>query len=291
LVAALRRILQGTAHQRCRVHFARNLLALVPKSHKDMVADVFRTIFAQPDAATVANTWDSVRDQLAAAFPKIGPLMDEAKTEVLAFTAFPRSHWPKVWSTNPLERVNKEIKRRAPWSASSPTSPPSSASSAPSWPTCTTNGRSATAATYPKAPWPNSNRPAIMKQSPQSQPATRHRGSLENPPRHGTQSYFADERTAAGVRKGCFFYFQAFPDLHISLDEFVAEGDRVFLRSTMTGTHDGECQGIPATGRHIAVESAEVYRVANGKFVGYWCMVEVAGLMRQLTEEPVAARA
>jgi putative transposase len=113
LVAALRRILQGVSPQRCRVHFARNLLALVPKSHKDMVAAVFRTIFAQPDAATVAATWDSVRDQLAAAFPKIGTLMDEAKTEVLAFTAFPRSHWPKVWSTNPLERVNKEIKRRA----------------------------------------------------------------------------------------------------------------------------------------------------------------------------------
>jgi putative transposase len=113
LVAALRRMLQGVAHQRCRVHFVRNLLALVPKSHKDMVAAVFRTIFAQPDPATVAATWDSVGDQLAAAFPKIGPLMDEAKPEVLAFTAFPRSHWPKVWSTNPLERVNKEIKRRA----------------------------------------------------------------------------------------------------------------------------------------------------------------------------------
>jgi transposase-like protein len=113
LVAALRRVLQGVSHQRCRVHFARNLLALVPKSHKDMVAAVFRPIFAQPDAATVANTWDSVRDQLAAAFPKIEPLMDEAKTEVLAFTGFPRNHWPKVWSTNPLERVNKEIKRRA----------------------------------------------------------------------------------------------------------------------------------------------------------------------------------
>ena len=53
------------------------------------------------------------RDQLAARFPKIGPLMDEAKTEVLAFTAFPRAHWSKIWSTNPLERVNKEIKRRA----------------------------------------------------------------------------------------------------------------------------------------------------------------------------------
>ena len=78
-----------------------------------MVAAVFRTIFAQPDPATVADTWDTVRDQLAAAFPKIGPLMDTAKAEVLAFTAFPRNHWPKVWSTNPLERVNKEIKRRA----------------------------------------------------------------------------------------------------------------------------------------------------------------------------------
>jgi putative transposase len=113
LVAALKRSFQGTAHQRCRVHFARNLLALVPKTHTDMVAAVFRTVFAQPDATTVAATWDEVREQLAGRFPKIGPLMDEAKTEVLAFTSFPRAHWPKVWSTNPLERVNKEIKRRA----------------------------------------------------------------------------------------------------------------------------------------------------------------------------------
>jgi len=113
LVAALGRVFQGAAHQRCRVHFVRNLLALVPKSHKDMVAAVFRTIFAQPTAEAVSATWDTVRDQLAANFPKIGPLMDEAKAEVLAFTAFPRSHWAKIWSTNPVERVNKEIKRRA----------------------------------------------------------------------------------------------------------------------------------------------------------------------------------
>ena len=65
LVAALRRSFQGAAHQRCRVHFARNLLALVPKTHTDMVAAVFRTIFAQPDAKTVAATWDEVRDQKA----------------------------------------------------------------------------------------------------------------------------------------------------------------------------------------------------------------------------------
>ena len=113
LVAALRRSFQGAAHQRCRVHFVRNLLAHVPKTHADMVAAVFRTIFAQPDPATAAATWDDVRDQLAKRFPKIGPLMDQAKAEVLAFTAFPRAHWSKIWSTNPLERVNKEIKRRS----------------------------------------------------------------------------------------------------------------------------------------------------------------------------------
>src|SRR4051795_13750797 len=113
LVAALGRVFQRVAHQRCRVHFARNLLALVPKSPKDMVAAVFRTIFAQPTPEPVSATWDAVRDQLAASFPKIGPLMDDAKAEVLAFSAFPRAHWAKIWSTNPLERVNKEIKRRA----------------------------------------------------------------------------------------------------------------------------------------------------------------------------------
>jgi putative transposase len=107
------RSFHGAAHQRCWVHVARKLLAHVPKSHTDMVVAVFRTIFAQPNAEAVSDTWDEVRDQLTRAFPKIGPLTDEAKIEVLAFTAFPRAHWLKIWSTNPLERVNKEIQRRA----------------------------------------------------------------------------------------------------------------------------------------------------------------------------------
>jgi predicted ester cyclase len=103
--------------------------------------------------------------------------------------------------------------------------------------------------------------------------------------------YFADERIAEAVKGGCFRYFEAFPDLHIALDELVAEGDKVFVRSTMTGTHDGEYKGIPATGRHVAAESAEVFRIGDRTFVGYWCMTNVAGLMRQLTEEtaPVTA--
>jgi transposase-like protein len=83
----------------------------VPLKEKARGAGPDRT--TAPDATTVAATWDEVRDRLAGRFPKIGPLMDDAKPEVLAFSAFPRAHWSKVWSTTPLERVNKEIKRRA----------------------------------------------------------------------------------------------------------------------------------------------------------------------------------
>lgn len=108
LVAALGRIFQGAGHQRCRVHFARNLLALVPKSHKDMVAAVFRTVFAQPSPDAVTATWETVRDQLTAAFPKIGPLMDTAKAEVLAFTAFPEATGPK---SGPPIRWNGSTRR------------------------------------------------------------------------------------------------------------------------------------------------------------------------------------
>ena len=101
-------------------------------------------------------------------------------------------------------------------------------------------------------------------------------------------NYFADERMVEGVKRRCFSYFTAFPDLHISLDELLAEGESVFPRSTMTGTHDGEYKGIPPTGRHIAAESAEVFRIVDGKFVGYWCLANVAGIRRQLTEEQPA---
>lgn len=99
--------------------------------------------------------------------------------------------------------------------------------------------------------------------------------------------FFADERIVQRVQSGCFGYVRAFPDLHVSIDELIAEEDRVFCRSTMTGTHDGEYKGIPATGRHVSSESAKVFRIADGRFVGYWCLANVAGLMRQLTEEPV----
>jgi len=99
------------------------------------------------------------------------------------------------------------------------------------------------------------------------------------------EEFFADARMVEGVRRGCFSYFNAFPDLHVSLDEFIAEGDKVFLRSTLTGTHDGEYKGLEPTGRHVATECAEIFRIESGRFAGYWCLTNVAGLMRQLTEE------
>jgi predicted ester cyclase len=101
--------------------------------------------------------------------------------------------------------------------------------------------------------------------------------------------FFADERIVEMVRGGCFRYFESFPDLHVALDDVIAEDDKVFVRSTMTGTHDGEYKGIPATGRHVAAESAETYRIADGMFVGYWCLTNVAGLMRQITEDVAPA--
>ena len=108
---------------------------------------------------------------------------------------------------------------------------------------------------------------------------------------HAVGEFFADERMVEGVRGGCFRYFEAFPDMHVSLEELIAEGDRVFLRSTLTGTHDGEYKGIPANGRHVATECAEVFRIDHGRSAGYWCLTNVAGLMRQLTDEPVVVPA
>lgn len=112
LVGALRRCLQGAAHQRCRVHFARNLLALVPKSHQDMVYAAFRTVFAYANQAEMMAQFDHVEAMVRGRFPKAADLLVEAKEEVLAFSAFPREHWRQIWSTNPLERVNRELKRR-----------------------------------------------------------------------------------------------------------------------------------------------------------------------------------
>jgi len=112
LKAAITQVL-GATWQRCRVHFMRNLLAYAPKGQHSMIAAAVRTVFTQQDRAAASEAWRHVADQLRQRFPKLAAVMDEAEHEVLAFMDFPRAHWPKIYSTNPLERLNKEVKRRA----------------------------------------------------------------------------------------------------------------------------------------------------------------------------------
>ncbi len=90
----------------------RNVLSRVPKASAEMVAAAVRTVFAQPDAGHVRSQLDEVVAMLHAKFPDVAAMLADAAEDLLAFTAFPQAHWRKVWSTNPLERLNGEIKRR-----------------------------------------------------------------------------------------------------------------------------------------------------------------------------------
>jgi putative transposase len=112
LKQAIAAVLIGSSWQRCRVHFLRNVLAQVPKGNAEMVAAAIRTIFAQPDAAHVRDQLDVIAGMLGRQLPKVEAMLREAADDLLAFSAFPPGHWKKIWSTNPLERLNKEIKRR-----------------------------------------------------------------------------------------------------------------------------------------------------------------------------------
>ncbi len=112
LKAAIVQVFKAT-WQRCRVHFMRNALAYVPKAQHQMMAAAIRTVFMQADHATASKTWRQVADQLRQRIPKPAAMMDEAEADVIAFMAFPKPHWPKLHSTNPIERLNKEVKRRA----------------------------------------------------------------------------------------------------------------------------------------------------------------------------------
>ena len=111
LRAAATRVLHATL-QRCRVHWMRNLLGRVPPSQRAMLAAMLRTIFAQDTQEAAHEQWRKVADGLRERFPKVAELMDGAEHDVLAHRAFPTEHWPQLASTNPLERLNGEIKRR-----------------------------------------------------------------------------------------------------------------------------------------------------------------------------------
>ncbi|MET7885552.1 IS256 family transposase [Streptomyces avermitilis] len=112
LVAAIGKVILGAAYQRCRVHFLRNVFGVIDKNAGEMVAATIRTIFAQPGQSAVRAQVETVADMLGGQFPKVKKMLLEAKDDLTAFAVFPERHWKKIQSTNPLERVNREIKRR-----------------------------------------------------------------------------------------------------------------------------------------------------------------------------------
>jgi putative transposase len=109
--AACSKVLKAT-WQRCRVHFMRNALAYAPKGQRRMVSAAIATVFAQETAVHAHEQWRVVAEQLRGKFAKIATVMDHAEHEVLAYMDFPKAHWLQIHSTNPLERLNAEIKRR-----------------------------------------------------------------------------------------------------------------------------------------------------------------------------------
>ena len=111
LKKAVRQVMHA-AWQRCRVHFMRNVLVHAPAGQRRMVSALIATIFAQETEAAAQDQWRAVTDQLRDRFPKIAKLMDDAENDVLAHMGFPKEHRAKIHSTNPLERLNGEIKRR-----------------------------------------------------------------------------------------------------------------------------------------------------------------------------------
>lgn len=112
LVEAIGAAVPGAAWQRCRTHYARNLMNQVPKTAQPWVATLLRTVFEQPDTEAVHAQCEQVITALQAKFPKAAAHLDEAKTDLLAFTVFPHEIWPQIRSNNPQERLNKEIRRR-----------------------------------------------------------------------------------------------------------------------------------------------------------------------------------
>jgi putative transposase len=112
LRAAARRVFSAGL-QRCRVHWARNLLGHAAPKQRAAVAAMIRTIFAQDSKAEAFAQWDKVADALRAKHDRLGALMDASREDVLTYMDYPKEHWAQIASTNPLERVNKEIKRRA----------------------------------------------------------------------------------------------------------------------------------------------------------------------------------
>ncbi len=113
LKKAISEVLPGTTWQRCRVHFMRNVLCNVPKKQQGMVSAMIRTIFSQESKEEAKKQLRSVVTQLEKHFPAAMQILENAEEEILSYMVFPAAHHPQIYSTNPLERLNKEIRRRS----------------------------------------------------------------------------------------------------------------------------------------------------------------------------------
>jgi putative transposase len=112
LVEAIAANLPGASWQRCRTHYAANLMSLCPKSAWPAVKTMLHSVYDQPDAEAVHAQYDKLLDQVTARLPAVAGHLDAARADVLAFTSFPKELWRQVWSNNPNERLNREIRRR-----------------------------------------------------------------------------------------------------------------------------------------------------------------------------------
>jgi len=112
LVEAIAANLPGTGWQRCRTHYAANLMSVTPKSAWPGVKAMLHSVYDQPDAESVHAQYDKMLDTLAEALPDVHAHLDAARADILAFTEFPKEIWRQIWSNNPNERLNKEIRRR-----------------------------------------------------------------------------------------------------------------------------------------------------------------------------------
>jgi transposase-like protein len=112
LVSAIGATLPGAAWQRCRTHYAANLMSVTPKASWPWVKTLLHSVYDQPDAASVHAQYDRLVDTVAGKLPQVAGHLDAARPDVLAFTGFPKEIWRQIWSNNPQERLNREIRRR-----------------------------------------------------------------------------------------------------------------------------------------------------------------------------------